>query len=217
MVTLPAEAAYDDALVGALVSAGMDIARINCAHDSPVEWMAMVERVRQSARRANRPVHILMDLGGPKLRTGPVAGAAAVLKLKPERDVFGRVTAKGRLGLRPSGSALPVEGAAVYLSVDAQWLEHLEIGQRIELTDARARQRRLVVVQRQADGALVECDHPVAGKVRVVGPPIRLSDTPGQVRSPAPLLGQHTSQVLRERLGCTDEEISRLRRARVVG
>lgn len=49
MVTLPAEAAYDDALVGALVSAGMDIARINCAHDSPVEWMAMVERVRQSA------------------------------------------------------------------------------------------------------------------------------------------------------------------------
>ena len=68
-----------------------------------------------------------------------------------------------------------------------------------------------------ARGALVECDHPVAGKVRVVGPPIRLSDTPGQVRSPAPLLGQHTSQVLRERLGCTDEEISRLRRARVVG
>ena len=68
-----------------------------------------------------------------------------------------------------------------------------------------------------ARGALVPCEHPVAGAVRVVGPPIRLSGTPGSVRTPAPLLGQHTDEVLRSRLGLADSELARLRRERVVG
>jgi crotonobetainyl-CoA:carnitine CoA-transferase CaiB-like acyl-CoA transferase len=68
-----------------------------------------------------------------------------------------------------------------------------------------------------ARGALVECDHPVAGKVRVVGPPARLSETPADVRMPAPLLGQHTGQVLRERLGLDDREIQRLRGIGAIG
>ncbi len=65
--------------------------------------------------------------------------------------------------------------------------------------------------------ALVECEHPVAGTVRVVAPPVRLSETPGAVRRPAPLLGEHTDDVLRERLGLGAEEIERLRRAGAIG
>ncbi len=67
-----------------------------------------------------------------------------------------------------------------------------------------------------ARGALVNCTHPVAGTIRMVGPPVRMSDTPGAVRAPAPLLGEHTEQVLRERLALKDEDIARLRRARVI-
>jgi CoA:oxalate CoA-transferase len=67
--------------------------------------------------------------------------------------------------------------------------------------------------QVHARGALVESTHPVAGTIRMVGPPVRLSETPGAVRSPAPLLGEHTEQVLRERLALSDEEIARLHRA----
>jgi crotonobetainyl-CoA:carnitine CoA-transferase CaiB-like acyl-CoA transferase len=67
-----------------------------------------------------------------------------------------------------------------------------------------------------ARGALVESTHPVAGRVKMAGPPVRLSETPGEVRRPAPLLGEHTSEVLRERLGLSDVEIARLRQARVV-
>jgi crotonobetainyl-CoA:carnitine CoA-transferase CaiB-like acyl-CoA transferase len=55
--------------------------------------------------------------------------------------------------------------------------------------------------QVQARGGIVESTHPVAGKIRMTAPPVRMSDTPGTVRTPAPLLGQHTEQVLRERLG----------------
>ena len=68
-----------------------------------------------------------------------------------------------------------------------------------------------------ARGALVECKHPVAGKVRVVGPPARLSETPADVRLPAPLLGEHTDRVLRERLRLDDGEISRLRKVGAIG
>ena len=70
--------------------------------------------------------------------------------------------------------------------------------------------------QVQARGALVECDHPTAGKTRVVGPAVKLSDTPGAVRSPAPLLGEHTASVLRDRLGLDEAELERLRREGVI-
>ena len=62
-----------------------------------------------------------------------------------------------------------------------------------------------------ARGALVEMDHPRAGKVRMVGVPVRLSETPGAVRTPAPLLGEHTEDVLRSRLALSAEEIAALR------
>jgi crotonobetainyl-CoA:carnitine CoA-transferase CaiB-like acyl-CoA transferase len=64
--------------------------------------------------------------------------------------------------------------------------------------------------------SLVECEHPIAGRAKLVRPPVRLSETPGSIRTPAPLLGEHTDVVLRERLGMSDAEIAALRRAGVV-
>jgi crotonobetainyl-CoA:carnitine CoA-transferase CaiB-like acyl-CoA transferase len=64
--------------------------------------------------------------------------------------------------------------------------------------------------------AIVESTHPVAGTVKMTAPPVRMSETPGSVRSPAPLLGQHTEQVLRERLALDDTEIARLRQDGVI-
>ena len=57
--------------------------------------------------------------------------------------------------------------------------------------------------QTVARGMVVEVDHPVAGATRAIGLPIKFSGTPGAVHRPAPLLGQHTSEVLAE-LGYTD-------------
>ncbi|MFQ5882565.1 MAG: CaiB/BaiF CoA transferase family protein [Candidatus Methylomirabilales bacterium] len=59
---------------------------------------------------------------------------------------------------------------------------------------------------------LVELEHPVAGKIRNIGIPVKLSRTPGQIRRPAPLLGQHTDEVL-VWLGLDPFEIARLRQA----
>jgi CoA:oxalate CoA-transferase len=68
-----------------------------------------------------------------------------------------------------------------------------------------------------ARGALTSCDHPIAGALKVVGPPVRLSETPGAIRRPAPLLGQHTDEVLRTQLGLDDAAIDQLRRAGAIG
>ena len=55
---------------------------------------------------------------------------------------------------------------------------------------------------------IVEITHPVAGPMKIAGNPIKLSDTPGKVSEPAPLLGQHTDWVLRDVLGWDDERIA---------
>ena len=55
-------------------------------------------------------------------------------------------------------------------------------------------------------GLLHEVDHPVSGKIKVVGPPWRMSNTNTEVRSP-PTLGQHTAEVLQEWLGINEEEL----------
>jgi formyl-CoA transferase len=61
----------------------------------------------------------------------------------------------------------------------------------------------------RARGVAVELDHPVAGRIRVVGPAVKLSETPARVARPSPLYGQHTAEVLAE-LGYTPDEIGAL-------
>jgi crotonobetainyl-CoA:carnitine CoA-transferase CaiB-like acyl-CoA transferase len=61
----------------------------------------------------------------------------------------------------------------------------------------------------QAREMEVTVEHPVEGTIRALGIPVKLSDTPGAVRRPAPLLGEHTEEVLRE-AGFAQEEIASL-------
>lgn len=57
---------------------------------------------------------------------------------------------------------------------------------------------------------IVTTQHPVAGEVKMAGVPIKLSDTPGGVAGPAPVLGQHTREVLKQYLGYDDAKLDQL-------
>jgi len=70
--------------------------------------------------------------------------------------------------------------------------------------------------QMQANGYVVDFEHPAFNRTRVVGLPVRLSDTPGSIRLPAPEFGQHTEEILTEVLGYSWEEIGRLREAEII-
>ena len=157
MVTLPSEAAGDFGLVRRLLLSGMDIARINCAHDGPEQWKAMAAHVRRAAKTEGRSVKILMDLGGPKLRTGPMAPGPTVLKLRPTRDETGNVLVPVQLGLRAAGETTQVDAASVHVGVDPQWLDQLKAGDHVDLVDARGSRRSLRIVRRDAGGVLAEC------------------------------------------------------------
>jgi crotonobetainyl-CoA:carnitine CoA-transferase CaiB-like acyl-CoA transferase len=64
--------------------------------------------------------------------------------------------------------------------------------------------------QLAAGGFYVELDHPLTGKVLHEGVVARLHDTPGAIRTPAPLLGQHTDELLTELLAMTPEDLAAL-------
>jgi crotonobetainyl-CoA:carnitine CoA-transferase CaiB-like acyl-CoA transferase len=67
-----------------------------------------------------------------------------------------------------------------------------------------------------ARNMVVEMAHPVEGTIRGIGIPVKLSETPGEIRMPAPLLGQHTDEVL-ERYEFSRDEIDALRQKGVLG
>jgi crotonobetainyl-CoA:carnitine CoA-transferase CaiB-like acyl-CoA transferase len=69
--------------------------------------------------------------------------------------------------------------------------------------------------QVRAREMMVEIEHPIAGRVKNIGVPVKLSETPGAIRRPAPTLGQHTDEILGE-IGLAPNEITALRAARVV-
>ena len=145
MVAMPSEAARDPALVRGLLQQGMDCMRINCAHDDAAAWLRMIEHLRQAQTAVGRSCRVVMDLAGPKLRTGPLEPAAPVLRVRPQRDAYGCVTAPARVWLTADGSE-PPSPADACLPVPAAWLAALRVGGRVQFTDARGARRALAIV-----------------------------------------------------------------------
>jgi crotonobetainyl-CoA:carnitine CoA-transferase CaiB-like acyl-CoA transferase len=59
-------------------------------------------------------------------------------------------------------------------------------------------------------------EHPAFGPTSVVGVPVRFSETPGQIRLPAPEFGQHTEEILTDLLGYSWDDVARLKDAEVI-
>ena len=69
--------------------------------------------------------------------------------------------------------------------------------------------------QVQANDYIVDFDHPQHGTIQMLGMPVRLSETPGSIRSPAPEFGQHSEEILLD-LGYDWDAISDLRKREVI-
>ena len=69
LVTMPSAAGSDYGLVRTLIESGMNMARINCAHDDADTWAGMIKNIRKAEEETGLDCRILMDISGPKIRT----------------------------------------------------------------------------------------------------------------------------------------------------
>lgn len=156
MVTMPSEAASDPTLMHNMLAAGMECMRINCAHDDVATWQAMVARLREAEQALGKPCKVLMDLAGPKLRTGPVLGPP-VVKCQPQRDEWGRVTQPARIWFSTlEAAAIAPAPADASLNVAARWLARVAVGDAITFKDTRGLRRTLKVVDQTENGRWAE-------------------------------------------------------------
>jgi len=207
MVTMPSAAAEDARLVEELLRAGMDLMRINCAHDDAASWRRMAAHLRRAEQVVGRRCAIQADLGGPKLRTGSIEPIGHFARIKPRRDPAGRLLAPARIWLTPATRAEPAPpGTTATLPVTGGSLRPLRPGDVLLMTDLRGRKRRLTIVAREGGSALAETGKTVyaaAGEPFTVlrdGVPVAefsLGDLPG-VTAPIPLLAGETLVLTRD-------------------
>jgi pyruvate kinase len=154
MATMPAQAAADYALVRDLLAGGMDCMRINCAHDGPEAWAGMVKNLRRARRELGRPCVVLMDLPGPRVRTGEIEPGPRVVKIRPVRDDLGRVLRPARVWLTAAEAPVPAPAASeAVLPLPHAFVAELQPGERLRFRDARGARRRIRVEECVAGGA----------------------------------------------------------------
>src|SRR5688500_2318885 len=123
-------ASREPEVLGRMVEAGMDVARLNFAHGTPDQHAETVERIRAAAQAAGREVAVLQDVPGPKLRLGPIAGGVALLPVGNEVTLVPGEDEQGddRLPVAwPGFSDLVEPGQVVYLADGAIRLRVREV------------------------------------------------------------------------------------------
>ena len=155
MVTLPSESAEDYQLIYKLVANGMNCARINCAKDNEKTWKKMIDNVHRACKSMGRSCKIVMDLAGPKLRTGTIKPGAKVIQIKPERNDLGEIINPATIWLAPPNVDPPV-GVDVFIPLSSAWLKHVKKGDEIEFTDSRGKVRRLIVKKKKGKGRIAK-------------------------------------------------------------
>ena len=142
MVTMPSEAATNYELVKGLVEAGMNCARINCAHDSRKEWLQMIENIKTASSRQKRKVKIAMDLSGPKIRTGNIKAGRSIRKFTPKKNELGQVINPSEIRFIPDTGSDLLKNE---VPVDQVWLSKLTRGDKVNFIDIRGKQRSFTV------------------------------------------------------------------------
>ncbi len=149
LVTQPTEAAHDPSFTESLLEQGMDCARINCAHDDEVIWKQIIDNIRAKERHCK----IMMDLGGPKLRTGSMKPGPKVIRIRPRQNRLGQVTEPARIWLAPYGTLPPIgKEADVVISVNKKWLRKTKKGSKIIFKDARDRRCEIEICAKEGRG-----------------------------------------------------------------
>eukprot|EP01116_Phalansterium_solitarium_P006138 TRINITY_DN18443_c0_g1_i1.p1 TRINITY_DN18443_c0_g1~~TRINITY_DN18443_c0_g1_i1.p1 ORF type:complete len:491 (-),score=130.88 TRINITY_DN18443_c0_g1_i1:329-1801(-) len=173
---------------------GLEARRLGTAHASIVPYqgfMAKDGHIMVGALNDGQFVRLCNVLGAPELAFDPR------FVTNPQR-------------VKHRGDLIPMLNEHFRKRNTSEWVELLESAQvpcgpvnsmAQVFSDPQVLHRKMVE----------EVDHPTAGRIKLAGIPVKFSGTPGSIRLPPPLLGQHTADVLRSLLGYSDADLVRLR------
>ncbi|KAL9672896.1 hypothetical protein QQ045_029149 [Rhodiola kirilowii] len=164
MVTVGVEASESETLISDLLQRGTTSFRINCAHGNPSIWSEIIGRSRRSSQMLEKPCRIIMDLAGPKLRTGKLRSGPCVIKVSPKKDAYGSVACPAKIWLSPKCTEPPPSHLApdVILHIEGQeFLTKLSIGDTVKFKDARGKKIILKITRKHhifsGTGFMAEC------------------------------------------------------------
>ncbi len=152
MVTLPSSAADDYKVVSRLIQLGMNSARINCAHDNPEVWEKMIANIDRANKALKKNCKVMMDLAGPKLRTGPMVSGPQVIHISPARDLMGAIITPTKLWIATPDTPPPDETADAVLPVCESLLKKIKWGSTIWFTDSRNKKCKISIEKKQGKG-----------------------------------------------------------------
>ena len=153
MVTAPSAEEADREWMVRLLDAGMNVLRINCAHETENEWDRIIQALSAAREKTGKPCRLLMDLAGPKIRTGTIKSKRRVATWKPQRDDIGKPTAPARVVIRRALAA-PIEGEPATLLIGNKDFSKLRVADELRFRDARDKSRSLVIEELDSDQAI---------------------------------------------------------------
>ena len=152
MVTIPGETADDYKFIYDLLKTGMNSARINCAHDDPVIWKKIIDNVKKASASLNKNCTIMMDISGPKIRTGAIKAGPKVMHIKPQKNSLGEVTAPAKIWLAPPGVKPPDKTVDFIVPVTESFLKEIKRGTILSYTDSRNKKGTIFITNKQGLG-----------------------------------------------------------------
>jgi pyruvate kinase len=156
MVTMPDTAAEDYKFVRTLVKTGMNSARINCAHDGPENWLKIITNIRKANKRLNRHCKIIMDLSGPKLRTGAIKAGPEVIHVKPVKNDLGQVIIPAKIWIGVPDDKTPTSDVLV-IPVIKEDLNKLKKDDLLIFSDSRGKTCKILIGTKEGTGRLATC------------------------------------------------------------
>jgi pyruvate kinase len=157
MVTAPSAKEADRSWVAKLLRAGMNVLRVNCAHESEAEWAQVVDAVEQARQETGLACRVIMDLAGPKIRTGAIKCERRIATWRPDRDDIGRSTAPARVVLGRASAAGRSEDRPSLLVPDKEF-EKLREGDELRFYDTREKKRSLIIDEVKPDLVVASAD-----------------------------------------------------------
>jgi len=150
MVTAPSASEADSEWMCKLLEAGMNVLRINCAHEGEAEWARVADALLRAKERTGKPCRVLMDLPGPKIRTGAIKSHRRIASWKPDRDELGRAVRPARIVIRRA-SARELGGSSPALRIDDEAFARLRVADELRFRDARDKRRTLLIEEVESD------------------------------------------------------------------